>query len=216
MDNEERLRLIADHVRLYGEPHVVTLNEMSHGPNCHVFMHGNASDIDDLGVIFINKNGNFFRAIKQWNGRWLLVKTWNGIFESQGWMQTSLERNDPMELIKLATGKSGPTRLALLPREACAGPRRAVFGEHIIRAHMMQARDSFNLVLRDGTENTFNGKLWESAEAVAWCHANVGRHSSGNGKPNELTVTYEEVVVSLPANIPQFAAAEDNPLWGQF
>jgi hypothetical protein len=87
MDRNDPLRIIAEHIACHGVPAVAALSEAEYGPNCHVFYFGDWADHEQVGLIFVNKNGNFFRLIKQGNGRWNLFKTWSGLFETEPWIQ---------------------------------------------------------------------------------------------------------------------------------
>jgi hypothetical protein len=122
-----------------------------------------------------------------------------------------------MDVIKLAASKSGPTRLCLLPRDATSYPRRAVCGGEIFKANMSPNTGRFRITARGGMEKSFDGKLWESGDAYAWClaHARAGTGSEQHDAVPSFTAVNGPVSLNT-ANVAHIETLEAHPLWGRF
>lgn len=198
------IRQVEEHVRAFGKPEVTSIAE-----DTHVFHFERDGDWRNSELLLVNRNGHHFRLMKQNDGRWLFVKTWNKLLEWQDWMvEANLRRENPEELIALCgvgpQGRQSFEALSLLPREAIQGRRKAVWRHHMLDVRFNIDADTFTLIAPD-MQSTFSGKLWESKDAARWCAANLSPTLVAKATALNPAVAERELL-----------ELEGSDLWGMF
>lgn len=206
--------VIEDFVAMHGRPAQVSLDDFTH------IFHFDESDWRKSPVIFVNRNGNYMRLAIDAEGKYRLLKTWNGMFDDGHFGPASpIRHSDPEKSIQLIS--VGPDRgrkelPSLLPREATRGARIAVFRHHMAKVNWVKS-SSFNRFTLTAIDKMqcrsleLTGKVWESVDAVNWFTANMKEPLSiwAPGVPVNPYEREREMEVAM-------AALEDNPLWGAF
>lgn len=210
---EQGLEAIKDVVAARGAPYATSLSD-----DTHIFHFDRNGFYEDSAILFVNRNGHHFRLIQQPAGDWLFASTWNGIFDTQDWQtKAQLRRADAAKLIQLCgigpQGTRGPQfeSLCLLPRDTTSGRRKASWRHKLIDVAFDRGTDTFHLIVPSANgqtelRQTFNGKLWESREAVKFCAEQFG----------DQAPTIAVKATRGPLTAEQTTVLEDNPLWGMF
>lgn len=195
-------------ISLNGGPNQISLSD-----NTHLF-HFHRSDWTKSPLILVNKNGNYCRILRNMQGQYFCVDTWNSLFDWQDWM-FKMRRfdTDPEKILALISIGAGnkPETLSLFPRDAYPkkGRMACVRWQAIpIRFHLDSG--TFTLTLGEETR-TFKGKAWESREAfnVALVSLPTQPPALESGiieNPYERELALQRVGAEL----------ESNPLWGAF
>lgn len=208
---------VAAHVAAFGQPDAITLDDET-----HVFHFAHGRDWRESPILFVNRNGNQFRLIEETDGRWALLKTWNTIWDgADTWQDPKLRRDTPMEVLKLSgigpQGKDTFEALSLLPKGTTSGRRRAAYRGHLLQVGFDVDANQFHVTaLIDGLPKAsprFNGKLWESKEAAAWCKLNLPVNEQvGTGlvAPTGISAVIQD------ASEKELAVLENSEVWGMF
>lgn len=195
------------HVAAFGKPEVVSLAD-----DTHVFHFERDGDLDNAQILFVNKNGNQFRLIRQESGLWEFFKFWEGkpnYWHHEKWHKTGLTRRGSSEIIQLAgvgpQGSNPNESLVLLPK-GTTRRRKAVWRGSILDVRFDVDNDRFTISTNPNTSATFSGKLWLSQEAAAWCRQNVGATLVSTAAQSEVKQKDEEIMMEL----------EGSDMWGMF
>lgn len=209
MVSQDGIQKVQEFIRKNSGPNVTSLSEGTH------LFYFHRDDWRKSPLVLVNKNGNYCRLMRQGDGNWICVDTWNALFEFDGWMHKMKARNtDPERLLAMVSDGSGRAKRetpCLFPKGAfAAGRRRACVRYGIAEVSMNQASGIFTLYVREET-HVGHGKVWESTAAAVWMIKHFpGKHESAIAgeveNPFERAALMEQVHIAL----------EDNPLWGAF
>lgn len=214
MIDQEDIRAVEQFIAHNGKPMQVSLSDRTH------LFYFHRSDWRASPLVFVNKNGNYCRLIREADGNWFCADTWNSLFDYQPWMRKITVRSpDPDRILAMvspgpAHGKSETP--CLFPKECfTAWGRKACFRWGVVDVKFKFNEGTFSIGYTDhngaSQYRSFQGKPWESREAGSWLMADFGGASptavSGEiENPFERQVAHEKFAEAL----------EDNPLFGAF
>ena len=199
-----------------GKPNVISLDEQTH------LFYFDETNWRLSPVIFVNRNGNNMRMIRNSNGEYILFKYWGSIGARDNDYVPGPKFTDPektLNLISVGPARGRKEGLSFLPAEATGKgrPRLVSWRHYLIRCTSDIRMGTFSLSYENAGEDQprrspfFQGKAWESAEAVAWCMTNLTdkpklEHPGAVIDPYKRAANDQVIMEAL----------EDNPLWGAF
>lgn len=198
-----------------GKPNVISLDEQTH------LFHFDDTNWRLSPVIFVNRNGNNMRMIRNSAGEYILYKYWGSIGGRDNDYVPGPKFTDPektLNLISVGPARGRKEGLSFLPAEATGKgkPRLVSWRQYLIRCTSDIRRGTFMLTYDNGVEETYrspnySGKPWDSAEAVAWCMANL------NGKPKlEQPGAVVDPYKRAANDQVMYEELESHPMWGSF
>lgn len=210
---------IKSFVAAYLTPTVTSLDSETH------IFHFNTDPEDwamsDPGLIYVNRNGNYFRLMQDAESpKWLFVRGWGDdkLDGYLGWQPLpSMNGVDAARIIQMASvgGRTGGEELTFLPKAVTNSNKRCmVWRGNILRLHADMQAGTFKLGTEQGDLSpSFSGKPWASVPARLWCRENLAD-----------TMAHIAVKTTMPNQAAQRAqeaeaarrSLENNPLFGMF
>lgn len=170
MDQHEYMRKITYRASKHRKPFVDSPQDDMH------FFHFEEGHFKDGLIIYVNRNGNFFRMMRpKTDSPWRIVKTWSGVFDGQDWMNLSFRRDCPIDLARMASigpqGRNCFEGLSLFPRELYTRGRLAAYRNKMFSARYYSQADNWTIScpVTDEISPHFPGQIWASKEASEWC-----------------------------------------------
>lgn len=162
---------------------------------------------DKSPIIWAHRNGHgsMFQVTRE--GAWRMTKFWKDADEAAS-SASDFARPEVEDLFPLiSVGEE--ELLTFLPKSLGERPRTVIYREHMLD-YRWDKRDGFTLHHREyGESPMFEGKLWESLEAVVWCQERLPSVRETIERERAWG-TADQPVAALSG------AASQSPLWGMF